>query len=142
MPTLDVSELLTDDLFTETVTVLRRKETLVKGRPVLTVTTFSGVLASIQPKDTVIGGNFVERAPDMEYRGSNLIAYTKFRLRGVALQAVPSQPDADYQPDVVIWNGDHFLVGLTNDFSHFGAGYMQAELVSTEAVDYAPDGAP
>lgn len=137
MPSLDVSELLTDDLFIETVTVLRRKETLVKGRPVLTVTTFPDVLASVQPKDTVIGGNFIERAPDMQYRGSNLIIYTKFRLRGESLQATDN-----YQPDVVIWNGDHFLVGLTNDYSHFGGGYIQGELVSTEPVDYAPDGAP
>ena len=42
----------------------------------------------------------------------------------------------------MIWNGDYFLVSLTNDYSHFGAGFMHAELESTEAVDYAPDEAP
>lgn len=137
MPLLDVSELLSDPLFVETVTVLRRKQVLVKGRPSITAATIPNVVGSIQPKDTTIGGNFIERAPDMEYRGSNLLFYTTFRIRGVTKQATD-----DYLPDVVIWNGDHFLVGLTNDYTHYGAGFMEAELESTEAVDYAPDGAP
>ena len=137
MPSLDLSDVFGPDMC-ETVTVLRRQQVLTKGRPSPTITaTFTGVLASVQPKDTAIGGNVITRAPDAEYRGSNLNIYTPFRLRGVTKQAA-----ADYMPDVVIWNGDHFLVGLTNDYTHYGAGFMEAELESIEAVDYAPDGAP
>lgn len=138
MPLLDVSELLFDPAFVETVTVLRREQVMVNGRATTTITTFPDIVASVQPKDTAIGGNVIERAPDGQWRGSNLNIYTKFRLRGVSEDATGTQ----YQPDIVIWNGDQFLVALTNDWSHYGAGFMHAELESMEAVDYAPDGAP
>lgn len=143
-PLLDVSELLDDPLFVQTaMTVLRRKQVLTKGRSSPAVyEVITGVAASVQPKDTAIGGNFIERKPDMEYRGSNLNVYTKFRLRGVTKQATGAPSDEDYLPDIIIVNGDFFLVALTNDWSHYGAGFMHAEVESTEAVDYAPDGAP
>lgn len=136
-PTLDVSELLSDPLFVETeMTVLRRRQVLVKGRTSPEVyEVITGVSGSVQPKDTAIGGNVITRAPDMEFRGSNLNIYTQFRLRGVTKQATGQPSDGDYLPDVVIWNGDHFLVVLTNDYTHYGAGYMHAELESIEAVD-------
>lgn len=143
-PTIDVSELLSDPLFVETeITVLRRRQTLTKGRttPVV-VQVINHIAASVQPKDTAIGGNVVERAPDEQYRGSNLNIYTGFRLRSVSKQATGDVSDGDYLPDVVIWNGDQFLVTLTNDWTHYGAGYVHAELASTESVDYAPDGLP
>lgn len=141
-PLLDVSELLDDPMFVETeITILRRKQVLTKGRtsPEL-VATIEHVVASVQPKDTVIGGNVISREADKEFRGSNFNLYTKFRVRSVSRQATGAPDDGDYLPDVVIWNGDHFLVTLTNDWTHYGAGYMHAELTSTEAVDYAPDG--
>lgn len=142
-PLLDVSELLDDPMFVETeITVLRRKQVLTKGRtsPEL-VAIVVNVVASIQPKDTVIGGNVITREPDKEFRGSNFNMYTRFRIRSVSKQATGDAPtDGVYLPDVVIWNGDHFLVTLTNDWSHYGAGFMHAELTSTEAVDYAADG--
>lgn len=138
-PTIDVSELLTDPLFVETeMTVLRRKQVLTKGRSAPAVyEVIEHVVASLQPKDTAIGGNFMERGPDFEVRGSNLNCYTRFRLRGVTKDATD-----EYLPDIIVWNGDFFLVALTNDWTHYGAGFMHAEVVSCEAVDYAPDGAP
>lgn len=140
MPLIDVSELLFDDMFTETVTVLRRQEVIdpATGRTSVVVETYPDVLASIQPKDTAIGGNFIERGADGTYRGSNLNIYTAFRLRSVSQAGAAVQ----YQPDFVIWNGDAFSVALTNDWSHYGAGFMHAELESSEMIDWAPDGAP
>jgi hypothetical protein len=140
MPTLDVSDLLTDDLFTETVTVLRREQIIdpATGRTTTNVKPYYNVPASIQPKDTAIGGNFIERGPGGIYRGSNLNIYTGFRLRSVSQEGSAVQ----YQPDLVIWNGDAFSVALTNDWSHYGAGFMHAELESTEMIDWAPDGLP
>jgi hypothetical protein len=143
-PLLDVSELLSDPMFVETeMTVWRRRQVLVKGRTTPEVVQIiTNVAASVQPKDTAIGGNFTERAPDMEYRGSNLNIYTAFRLRGVTKEKAPVEGDPEivFLPDVVVWNGDHFLVALTNDWTHYGAGFMHAELASTDPVDYAPDG--
>ena len=139
MPLLDVSELLSDPLFVETITVIRREQTInARGRVVIVATSFPGVLASVQPKDTAIGGNIISREPDGSFRGSNLNVYTKFRLRSVSKE---ESGDIQFQPDVIVWNGDHFLVALTNDYSHYGAGYMHAECEATDPVDNAPDGA-
>lgn len=135
MPTLDVSEVFTD-LFCETVTVVRREESIgVLGRNVITPTYFPDVFASVQPKDTAIGGNIISREPDGSYRGSNLNVYTQFRLRSVSKG---SDGVTIYQPDLIIWNGDMFQVSLTNDFSHYGAGYMHAECEAVEMIDFAP----
>jgi hypothetical protein len=141
-PTLDVSELLSDPLFVETeITVWRRKQVLTKGRTTPEVVqVITNIAASIQPKDTAIGGNFTERGEDVQYRGSNLNIYTTFRVRSVSKEATGGPDDGVYLPDVVIWNGDHFLVMLVNDWTHYGAGYMHAELSSVDPVDFAPDG--
>lgn len=145
MPTLDVSELLDDPTFVEKITVIRREEQITpKGRTAIIPTIIPDVLASVQPKDTVIGGNVVLREADYEIRGSNVNVYTKFRLRSAAqVKALPTNARGkQFQPDIIVWNGDHFQVELTNDFSHYGAGYMHAECSSVEIIDYAPDGAP
>lgn len=143
-PLIDVSELLSDPMFVETeMTVLRRRQNLIKGRTSPEVVQIiEHVAASVQPKDTAIGGNVVERGEDVQYRGSNLNIYTTFRLRSVSKEVAPTpgDPAIVFLPDVVVWNGDHFLVTLINDWSHYGAGYMHAELASTDPVDYAPDG--
>lgn len=139
MPLLDVSELLTDPLFVEEITVIRREQTIdAKGRVVIDPVVFPDVLASVQPKDTAIGGNIISREDDGSYRGSNLNVYTTFRLRSVSKNEAG---DVQFQPDVIVWNGDHFLVALTNDYSHYGAGYMHAECEAIDMVDNAPDGA-
>ncbi len=134
MPLLDVSELLDDPYLVETITVIRREEVVGDdGRASTIDTIIPDIVASVQPKDTVIGGNVILREADYEIRGSNLNVYTKFRLRSVA------EADAKrWKPDVIIWNGDHFLVALVNDFSHYGDGYIHAEVESTEMVDFAP----
>ena len=140
MPLLDVSELMSDPLFVETFDVIRRREVInAKGRVEIVGALIEGVLGSVQPKDTAIGGNIITQGPDASLRGANFNVYTAFRLRSVSKTA----PDGTrYLPDVVVWNGDHLLVALINDYSHYGAGYLHAECASIDAVDYAPDGGP
>ena len=139
MPALDVSDLLDDPDFVEAITVIRREQVVnSKGRTTIVPTVFENVLASVQPKDTAIGGNIISREADGSFRGSNLNVYTRFRLRSVSKTEAD---DVNYQPDVIIWNGDHFLVALTNDYSHYGAGFMHAECEAIDMIDNAPDGA-
>lgn len=131
MPLLDVSEVLSDPLFTEPMNVYRRTETVgSNGRTVITRTRVRPVPTGvIMPKDSVIGGNAIQRNPDEQHRGSALLIYTQFRLRG---------PSPGFQPDVVVWNGDDYVVTLVNDYSHYGAGYIQVELSSMTSVDNPP----
>lgn len=138
MPLLDVSELTLDPLFVETFSVIRREQGIdAKGRAVIIPTLIEGVVGSVQPKDTAIGGNIITQGAEASFRGANFNVYTSFRLRSVS-----KDPSDTYLPDIVVWNGDHLLVALINDYSHYGAGYMHAECASIDAVDYAPDGGP
>lgn len=134
MADLDVTDLFLDPDFAMTVTVQRRLETVGGGgRSALTVTTFDDVVAYVVPVDTRIGGNALERGTDEQHRGAALQIITTFRLRG------PSQDGADaYQPDVVIYNGDPYIVDVVNDFSKWGAGFIRAELSSMDSVDAPP----
>lgn len=143
MPLLDVSELMSDPLFVETFDVIRRQETVDdKGRVVIVPELFEGVVGSVQPKDTAIGGNIITQGEDASLRGANFNVYTSFRLRSVSKDVAPAPDGTRFLPDVIVWNGDHLLVALINDYSHYGAGFIHAECASIDAVDYAPDGGP
>lgn len=135
MPTLDVSELLTDPTFVQTITVIRQREVVGEdGRTTKEYETIPDVVASVQPKDTAIGGNSLSRESDSEYRGAALDVFTKFRLRSVSREGAEEQ----YQPDIVVYKHDHYLVVLLNDFSDYGDGYIHAECSSVESIDEAP----
>ncbi len=136
MASLDVSDAF-DGSFLDPLTIDRQLQV---------VDNFGGVSVTLQrvspapygvivPKDSVIGGNFVLREADMEYRGAALVVFTQFRLRSASKDS--ANP---YLPDIVYFNGDPYLVGLINDFSIWGAGFIQAELSSMASVDNAPTG--
>lgn len=131
MPTIDVSEVLSDPDFCEELIILRRTSVEnIHGRAVITPTEISPrPLGIVITKDTAIGGNVIERTPEAQYRGAALDVYTTFRLRG---------PAPGYQPDVVMWNGDPYVVTLINDFSNFGRGYIHADCTSLTSIDQAP----
>lgn len=136
MAAIDVSDLLEDPDFASALAILRRSELVGdNGRTVITETAIlPAPMGVVMPKDSVIGGNAIERAPDMQYRGAALLCYTKFRLRGPSLDA----NGQEWQPDVVVWNGNRYVVTLINDYAHFGQGYIQAELSSMDGVDEPP----
>jgi hypothetical protein len=54
---------------------------------------------------------------------------TKFRLQG---------PSLGFQPDTVIWRGNEFIVRAIDDYSAYGAGFVQALASSVEVLDRPP----
>lgn len=130
-PNLDVSELLFDPDFAEVLTIQRRTDDVrPNGRTLVRNTTiFPAPFGVVLPKDTAIGGNEIERAPDGQYRGAALTVHTAFRLRCLS---------PNNQPDVLIWDGDPYVCTLVNNYSHFGAGFVEAEFTSMSAVDQPP----
>ena len=134
MPALDVSFLLDDPDLCEAFTVIRRQQVLDENARTTVVETSMSAFGSIQPKDTAIGGNVREATPDAEYRAAALTVHTKFRLRSVS----ETVDGIQWQPDHVLFNGDRFLVELTNDYTHYGAGFVQADLASIPSQDVAP----
>lgn len=136
MPLLDVSDLLSDPDLCEPLTIIRREQKINDlGRAVLLQTTISPApYGSIQSKDTAIGGNQLERQPEGQYRAAAFDVYTQFALRGPAVDGCGQ----DWQPDVIMFNGDPYVVTLINDYTHFGAGYVHAEIASMSQIDQAP----
>lgn len=136
MSQLDVTDLLLDpDVAGETFDVLRREQILNGfGRYELGVTVVAGVRGAVFPS----GDNSLAREEAYQKQEKSLTVVTQYRLRGEAQESGGQQ----YQPDVVRWRGSHFLVRSVSDFSRYGAGFVEAECVSTTFVDPPPGEAP
>lgn len=132
MPELDVTDVLLDPLFCEQLTVRRRTQTLVKGRTTVTPTTVSPA-----PVGVVLPQNDapLQRGPDQQHLPRLLQVHTPFRLRSASNKA---DGTVEYQPDLIIWNGDTFVVNKVQDFSRYGSGWIQADCSSTDAIDNEP----
>ena len=63
---------------------------------------------------------------------------TAFMLRGPSTDRTAQ----NFQPDLVIWRGNAYVVRTLEDFSQFGAGMVIAECSSINYVDNAPSAAP
>lgn len=70
-------------------------------------------------------GNDLDRLDDSQRMGRNISIVTLFPLRG---------PAVGYQPDLVVWNGDRYLVKLVDPYPHAG-GFVQAIAGSVDAMD-------
>lgn len=127
MPSLDVTDILLDPDFCEELVVQRRAETINgKGRAQKAVTVIDPA-----PFGVVLPQNDVpmQRGPDQQNLPRLLQVHTPFRLRG---------PAPGFQPDIIIWNGDPFVVNKVHDFSRFGQGFIQADCSSMSTIDQAP----
>lgn len=131
MPTLDVSDIILDPMFAERLTIERRPETVGNnGRTTqLPQVITPKPIGVVLPIDTAIGGNALERTPDEQHRGAQLEVHTKFRLRG---------PSPNYQPDVLVYEGNRYVVTIVNNYSKYGAGFIKAEVTSMDAIDNPP----
>lgn len=131
MPDIDVSDLLLDPDFAEALTIQRRAQTLLKGRA-----SVSPVTISPAPYGVVIPQNDAPmlRGPDQQTLPQLIQVHTQFRLRGPSKD--PATGDA-YQPDLIIWQGTTFVVNKVQNFSRFGAGFIQADCSSINQTDTA-----
>lgn len=131
MPDLDVSEALTDPMLTDSFDVLRRKEVLDTHGRVTTPANSSfpgqyGVLSAASPND-------LERLEDSQRMGRNMSLITTFKLQGPA-----EVSGTEYQPDIVVWGGDQFVVKHVDPYSRYGAGFIQAIIGSMDIIDQPP----
>lgn len=128
MPLIDTSELLVDPDFVEPVTVLRRMQLVSEqGRVSTQNQSFMNVIACVQPQSD----EPMVRGTDSQLLPALISVHTKFRLRGIS---------PNFQPDIVIWNGNQFVVNKVFNWSHFGLGYVMAECSSMDHLDEPPGG--
>jgi hypothetical protein len=135
MPLLDVSDVLTDpDIAGERLEVVRRFETVNGfGESVVTTKRYA-VRGSVTP----VGDNSLIREEAYQAEAQTILVVTAFLLRG------PSKNPAgqSFQPDVILWLGDSYVVRVLNDYSRYGAGMVEAECSSIDFIDEAPRTGP
>lgn len=114
MALIDVSELLTDPDFTNTVTLIRRASSVNSyGENVLTETS-SSITAVVQGANT----ETLERVPE----GARLSDLIDVYYKGVLHAESPSG-----YADVIVFGGKRYQVfQVIEDFMNFGAGFTKA----------------
>lgn len=113
MPLLDVSSVLDNPMFKDSLTCTRNTQTVGgDGRAVnsATDTPFTGVVTS----DT---GDVLQRLAEGSYIKGSIVVHTRF----VLIDGL-SGKDAD----IVTWQGRQYTVSSVNDYSTYGAGFVAA----------------
>jgi galactose-6-phosphate isomerase len=135
MPLLDVSDVLADPMLSDTFKVRRyvRSVSEVNGR------------AEDRFYDTVATGVVVpasqgalSRTPDAERQGDSITVYTTFGLTLGTAQGDPTDPSGTTGADTIIWHDLEWIVTSVNDWTGFGAGFVQASCIQ-RPIDGAPD---
>jgi hypothetical protein len=131
MPMLDVSVALTNPYTLDTFTVTRRTE-VVDGFGLSQVTPASipGLYGVVYPSNE----EDLKRFPDLQIQSKALTVITRFALRGEAEAA----NNTEFQPDIVVWGGNNFLVRALDDYSQYAAGFILAICTSIDLVDKPP----
>lgn len=122
MALIDVSELLTDPDFTNTVTLIRRASTVnTYGENVMTETQ-STITAVVQGANT----ESLERVPEGARLSDLIDVYYKGQLT--------AESPGGYA-DIIVWQGKRYQVfEVVEDFMNFGAGFTKA-VCKLEAVN-------
>jgi hypothetical protein len=122
MPHLDVSVVLLNPQFAERFTVLRRTETVSAfGKSTITPQELSAIgVITAGPDDSLT------READYQAMAKSIIVVTRFPLRG---------PSPGFQPDMILWHGDRFVVNLLDDYAGYGPGFVQAQADSIDTID-------
>lgn len=116
MPLLDVSDVLSDPMFADVLTLYRSTETVSgHGRGVLsTVTsTISGVVTSAD-------GDVLARLPEGDRTEGSITVHTV---------TVLTSGQGSIGPDELDWAGQRYIVRIVNDYSRYGAGFVCATCV-------------
>lgn len=129
MPLIDVSLVLRDPNLIDSLWIHRRTE-VVNNFGISTTTT---ELLSAYGIAYPATDNDLKRFPDLQIQGKSIVVITQFMLRGESqLQG------SEFQPDVVVWNGNNFVVKALEDYSLYGRGFVFAICASMDLVDAYP----
>ena len=128
MPFLNVSRAIRNPMFADSFQVKRRKQTIgSNGRTVVSATILSkrGVVCATNPAD-------LERLDDNQRMGRHLSIVTEFRLFGPAKDSSSQQ----YQPDIIVWRGDNYIVQSLEPYTSYGPGFVEAIVGSIDSIDF------
>lgn len=131
MPALDVDDAFDADFF-DTFALVRRLETVNDhGRSDVVATTTPDLLAVI----TASSPNDLQRWPEANISLKSITIITKVRLQ-LASPGPDDQPGTTYKADIVQWAGNSYQLGLVEDYSRYGEGYVWC---LAQTIDYTPE---
>lgn len=130
MPLLDMSIVLNDPQLIDSFSVIRRTETVNNfGVSTIASVTIPDLYGPIYPSNE----NDLARFPDLQVQTKAITVITRFALRGEA-----ETSGTEFQPDVVVWGGDNFVVRRIEDWSKYALGFIMAICTSIDLVDQPP----
>lgn len=119
-PMLDVSEVLLDPMFAQTLTIIRRAQTVSSGGIA------SDTDTTLNPIGVVtMSGNKYGLESDSERDQDNITVHTNIPLRG---------PAVGFEPDIVYWQGNRYTVSKALDWSQYGAGFYAADCILLDTL--------
>lgn len=122
MPVLDVSELLTDPDFADTITVYRQAVTISDTGRAIRAETVTPTIAVVTPDRW----STLQRQAEGSNVSETITVITQFRL-------IPSMDG--YDADEIVWNSKRYVITAVGDCSRYGAGFVEA---SAELKGMAP----
>jgi hypothetical protein len=128
MAMVDVSRVLTNPRFLTGLTVYRRKQKVNNfGEPKLEVEVLSNVQGVVYPASK----NDLERYADAQITQRSIVILTQNSLRGES----ETIDGVEYQPDIVLWKGNHFLIVTVDAYTNYGRGFVKMIANSMDIVD-------
>ncbi len=125
MALLDFSEVLLDPDFTDRFSVVRRKEIVSQqGR----VGTEDKIFANLLGVVTMASPNDLKRLPDYQFNTRVISIVARFPFRGES---------TGYQPDIINWRADKYLIIYIDLYPQFGTGFYQILAESIQTTDSA-----
>lgn len=122
MPLLDVSDVLLDPDFADTITVYRQAVTTGDDGRATRAEMVTSTIAVVTPDQW----STLQRQAEGSNVSETITVITKFRL-------IPSM--GGYDADEIAWNGKRYVVTAVGDCSRYGAGFVEA---SAELKGMAP----
>ena len=130
MSLLSLAAVLSSPMLVSTFAVTRRTQTVSDfGIASTSPTSFPGLAGVVYPSDD----NELKRLPDEQLQGNTITVITQFALRGESKTS-----GAEYQPDLVVWQGDSYVVRMVNDYAQYANGFVLAICTSIDLVDAPP----
>lgn len=128
MPWISVTPTILNPLVGgEAFQVIRRQEVVnTYGEMTVSTTTLNAV-GSITPT----AENSLVREDAFQTQSKTIHVITTFHLQAMGIGA----GGAKFQPDLILWHGDYYLLKTLNDWSSYGAGFVEADCASIDYED-------
>ena len=131
MPWIDVSFVTIDpSVAGEDFIVIRRAQNVNDHGETIIRNMVFPTLGSVTP----VGDNSLLREDAFQTQTKTLRVITTFRLQGQSRGLSGIQ----YQPDLIYWNGDYYIVRTLADYSSYGVGLVDAECTGYDYNDLPP----